>query len=330
MLRSGTASHLFSASTQPAALALDQAVRSADPVRESPRRHRCRAQRSPPSSSALNRRGTAHLLQPDLNPRLLPQTRPCRPIQSGRRLRRKNAPPTESRRQSWLRPGDHPLFAEQVVQQGRFPRIRAARRWRGGGGGPTASSRPAALATRSAISPIKFARPSPCSAETARGSPNPRLYASSAACAPPLPSALLATSSTGRPWLAQPGGEMAVCGRDAGAGVHHEHHQVCGCDGSLRTGAHAAEQRFGRAFLQPGGVDQAHHPAAQLRRGVLAVARDPGRVGDQGEPAAGQPVEQRALADVRPASDDDIGAGPNAWSSRAGPHPAVPTAHWRP
>ena len=57
----------------------------------------------------------------------------------------------------------------------------------------------------------------------------------------------------------------------------------------------------GADFLQPGGIDQRHPPAAQHRLGLLAVARHPRRVGDQRRAPPGQPVEQRGLADVRAA-----------------------------
>jgi hypothetical protein len=50
----------------------------------------------------------------------------------------------------------------------------------------------------SAISHIRSAMPSPCSADTASGSPRPSENASIAALAPPRPSALLATTSTGQ------------------------------------------------------------------------------------------------------------------------------------
>ena len=86
-----------------------------------------------------------------------------------------------------------------------------------GSGSGSSSSSPgtgsaAAAGSRSAISPIRSASPSPCSAETAIGLPSPRLYASIAAAAPALPSALFATSMTRRPWRRSQAAKCASAG----------------------------------------------------------------------------------------------------------------------
>ena len=64
---------------------------------------------------------------------------------------------------------------------------------------PPSSGSSAASGSRSAISVINSEMPSPCSADTATGSPNPNSNASSTEDRADRPSALFATSSTGRP-----------------------------------------------------------------------------------------------------------------------------------
>ena len=61
------------------------------------------------------------------------------------------------------------------------------------------------------------------------------------------------------------------------------------------------------------GVDQLEEPGigvvADLDQGADPVAGHARHVVDDGDPASGEPVEQRRLADVRPADDDDLGEG---------------------
>ena len=57
--------------------------------------------------------------------------------------------------------------------------------------------------------------------------------------------------------------------------------------------------------LEPAGVDDDEPPAVPLGVAVEAVAGRPGAVLDDGRALADEPVEQRALADVRPADDGD-------------------------
>ena len=55
------------------------------------------------------------------------------------------------------------------------------------------------------------------------------------------------------------------------------------------------------------GVDQLEEAVADLDERGDAVARDAGRRIDDGDAPAGQPVEQRRLADIGPADDGDDG-----------------------
>ena len=60
------------------------------------------------------------------------------------------------------------------------------------------------------------------------------------------------------------------------------------------------------------GIDNAHLAAVPLGFAVNPVAGDAGLVADDGAPRAHQPVEQRRLADIRPA-DDGQGAPDGRW-----------------
>ena len=109
------------------------------------------------------------------------------------------------------------------------------------------------------------------------------------------------------PLAAQPAGEMPVHGRQAGTGIDDEQHEIRLLHRRGDPRGHARGEAFGRGFLQAGGIDQFDQPATQHGLGLLAVAGDAGGVGDQGHAPAREPVEQRGLADIRPARDDDDG-----------------------
>ena len=74
---------------------------------------------------------------------------------------------------------------------------------------------------------------------------------------------------------------------------------------ALGRGAHAPEEGFGRGFLEAGGVDEAHVTATESGLGLLAIASYARLVGDEGGTAAGETVEERRLAHVRPTRDHD-------------------------
>ena len=65
---------------------------------------------------------------------------------------------------------------------------------------------------------------------------------------------------------------------------------------------------FARGVAQTSGIDELHRIALQ-RDGLLdGVARGAGVGGDDGAVAAGEEIQQRGLADVGGAGDDDAGA----------------------
>ncbi len=125
--------------------------------------------------------------------------------------------------------------------------------------------------------------PSPCSAEIETGSPKPRSKASRAPASPALPSALLATSTTGLSRRRRTVGEQLVQRRDALAGVDHEQRHVGLVDGQLGLAAHARLQALVGDVLEAGGVDQVEVEIAQPAGGEAAVAGDAGPVVDDGQ-----------------------------------------------
>ena len=106
---------------------------------------------------------------------------------------------------------------------------------------------------------------------------------------------------------AQPAGDLLVERGETSARVDHEQRGVGTFQADLGLRAHAAGERLGVLVLPPGGVDDGEVHASQDRIAHAAVARHPGLVVDQRQLLADQPVEQRRLADVGPADDDDFG-----------------------
>ena len=273
------------------------------------------------SFSAAMRGGRRHLLQRLLDPRLPAQAggidQPHRPPVR-RSFDRDRIPG-----QPGLRPGDHPLLAEQGVQQGGLAGIRAA-----DDGQPqrpvgvAAASSPGA-GSRSRISSCSSPMPSPCSAETGTGSPSPssiglhrRLAAETGPppCSPP--------GCTGRPC------RRSHCAKARSAGVR----PVRASTTNTRRSAVAQSPPRRPRACGPGWSRAPPPPAPRYRAGghprprdaglgLLAVAGDTGRIVDDGDPAPDQAVEERGLAHIRPAEDDDGGE-----HARSLPHsrPAVP------
>ena len=209
--------------------------------------------------------------------------------------------------QAGLRPGDHPLLAQQAVQQRGFAGIRPA------DDGQLQRPRrpPVARLRRARRQPIgDFAHQigdalAMLGRHRQRLAQAQRIRLQRRVGRRRRPSALFATSSTGRPCRRS---QAAKCGSagvmPARASTTNSTRSAC-ATAARRTRAHAPGQRLRRRFLQPRGVDQAHRAAAQHRLRLLAVARDAGRVGHQRAAPPGQPVEQRGLADIRAAGDDD-------------------------
>jgi hypothetical protein len=106
-------------------------------------------------------------------------------------------------------------------------------------------------------------------------------------------------------------GDFMVARVDATARVDHEHDNVGLADGDVGLLARVVGnlgERSGFDFLivlQSAGVDQGELDSAPVRRAVDAVASRSRLVFDDGAPFADQAVEQRGLADVRPADDCD-------------------------
>ena len=106
-------------------------------------------------------------------------------------------------------------------------------------------------------------------------------------------------------------GDFVVAGVDAAPGVDHEDDDVGLADGDVGLLAGVVGdlgERFGLDFLivlQTAGVDKRELDPAPIGRAVDAVARRSWLVLDDGAPFADQAIEQRGLADVRPADDCD-------------------------
>ena len=98
-------------------------------------------------------------------------------------------------------------------------------------------------------------------------------------------------------------GEVPVVRGHADARVDDEQDRVGISQRLLGLRAHASGQgrRFG--LLESGRVDDREAEVAEARLAFAAVARHAGLVVDQRELLADEPVEQRRLADVRPADD---------------------------
>ena len=105
----------------------------------------------------------------------------------------------------------------------------------------------------------------------------------------------------------QPIGDLVVERRKSGMGVDREQDQVRFLDGDPCLVLHPLLDVGARVELQPTGVDHGEGAAVPLGRAVDAVAGRARDVGDDGQPLADEPVEERALPDVRAADDRDHG-----------------------
>ncbi len=102
-------------------------------------------------------------------------------------------------------------------------------------------------------------------------------------------------------------GDRPVLGRRAGATVRHEDEDVRLGDGVLGLSRHLMDDSRLRGGLEAAGIDDQEGLAPESAVAVMTVPREPGLVGHQRVPGTGQAIEQRALADVRPADDDQGG-----------------------
>ena len=99
--------------------------------------------------------------------------------------------------------------------------------------------------------------------------------------------------------LAQRPGDLDVAGHQAGLGIDEEQHVVGVLDGDPRLRFGKRGQRIGGLRHQATGVDDDEALALELALAVLAIARQAGVVGNQRIAAVGEAVEQRRLADIR-------------------------------
>ncbi len=100
--------------------------------------------------------------------------------------------------------------------------------------------------------------------------------------------------------------DRAVPRREALAGVGHEDDDVGFGDCGSRLLGHLDEYSA-RFRSQPAGIDREVRPLAQASHPIVAVSRQTRDIGDQCIPGAREPVEQRGLADIGPADDDESG-----------------------
>jgi hypothetical protein len=234
---------------------------------------------------------------------------------STRALRRRPAVSTSSiRRPAWLQaistasrvsPGSGPVSSRssaisRLIRDDlpTLGRPTTARRIQSGRSSPGSAAAAASGSTaggggamngRSAIS--RSGRPSPCSAETAIGSPRPSDQAS-------VEEDRLADA-------ADDGGELGVERGDASARVDDEQAEIGGLEAGQALGGEPAGQGLLGARIHAGGVDHLERQLAQPGLTLEPVAGDAGQVVDQRTAAADQPVEERRLADVRPPQDRD-------------------------
>jgi hypothetical protein len=115
----------------------------------------------------------------------------------------------------------------------------------------------------------------------------------------------LAISTTGLPlFLSQPRNGGRAVG-DALARIDDQQHNIGEIERALGLRPHASGERCRRRLFEPGGVDNAEFEVGDAAVAFTAVAGHPRRVVDQRRAPPDEPVEQRRLADIRPAEYRD-------------------------
>ena len=104
---------------------------------------------------------------------------------------------------------------------------------------------------------------------------------------------------------AQDRGQLLVARSDPGPRVEDEEDEVGLGDRAARLLGDLLRQRRRVGDVHAAGVDEQEALAGPLADDLLAVARDAGRLVDDRLARAGQPVDERRLADVREADDGD-------------------------
>ena len=110
----------------------------------------------------------------------------------------------------------------------------------------------------------------------------------------------------------QPIGHLVVERRESGMGVDDEEDQVRLLDRHPRLVLHALLDVGARLELEAAGVDHGERAAVPLGGAVDAIPGGARDVGDDRQALADEPVEERALPDVRAADDGDDGQGGHA------------------
>ena len=116
---------------------------------------------------------------------------------------------------------------------------------------------------------------------------------------------------------AEPAGNFLVERREPGATVDHEDRELCSGDRHFGLLAHPSGQALGIFIFIARGVDDVELETQKIGSALAAVTRDPGHVVDERQLLANQSVEQRRFADIGSTYDCNIG------QHKAGPCPLV-------
>ena len=137
--------------------------------------------------------------------------------------------------------------------------------------------------------------------------PRPSSWNSAAAVSRDNPSLLFTTRYSGRPALRSTVRDVAVLGGDAGTAINQQQHGIGFVHRLQRLPRHRVKDALLCRRLQPAGVNHQVGLRAQAPMAVVPIAREAWNVGHQRIAAAGEAVEQRRLAHVRPADQCDGG-----------------------
>ena len=97
--------------------------------------------------------------------------------------------------------------------------------------------------------------------------------------------------------------DIRIGGSDPRGDIAYHDDDGSGVDGELRLMAHEQQDLVVRLRLDAAGVHHGESASGPVGFRIQSVARDAGRVFDDGQTFAGDPVEKHGLAHVR-ASDD--------------------------
>ena len=116
--------------------------------------------------------------------------------------------------------------------------------------------------------------------------------------------------------LAQVAGDFLVERGQPGARIDHEDRRVRACEAGLGLLAHPARQAEFVLVLPPGGIDHGEMQTRDIGIAHPPVARHSRLIIDQRELLAHQPVEQRGLADIGSADNDNFGLAGHGHNAR--------------